>query len=81
MIQIECGITGCPYGGMIEDVSDSPEEDETSDPLEEHFYLREYLKDSGWVPIDVGIIEQVQEVWICPVCQGLLDRAKESQEG
>lgn len=80
MIQIECGVKGCPYGGLIEAAEEIDEEDPSSDQLGEHYFLREYLRKTGWIPIMVGVIEQVHESWICPVCQGLLDRER-TREG
>ena len=83
MLQIDYAIRGCPYGAAIEDVEgvEGGEPDLEKAQMLEHLYLRHYLKKRTWIPILVGVIEEVAEVWICPDCQKLIDRARERPEG
>lgn len=82
MLQIECGISACPYGGRIEGRdSDDGDTDSPPDLLVQHHFLREYLRECGWLSIDVGDIEHLTEVWVCPICLDLLEEAKRNKEG
>lgn len=78
VIQIECGVQLCQYAGSISEFGADPTE-ESPALLEEHGILRHYLRESGWLSIMIG--EVVSEVWICPVCQEMMTRARETQEG
>lgn len=78
MLQIECAVSGCPYGSRIEE--QDGDQHETSNLLEQLHFLRLYLKDCNWLSILVGTVEATREVWICPTCQQLMERAREHPE-
>lgn len=80
MLQIECAVSGCPYGGRIEE-REEDDPDLPSNMLEQLHFLRVYLRECEWLSILVGTVEEMKEVWICPICQQLMEKARENPEG